>query len=132
MTLLDTHVLVWLRTGDARLGRKARSEIDRSLRADQLAVSGITFWELEMLNRRRRIKLDHPVGVWRRLLLREGLIEIPPDGAIAVRAAGLTGFHADPADRFIVATALTGHRLLTADRRILRWRGALSRLDAAL
>ena len=36
----------------------------------------------------------------------------------------------DPADRIIVATALEGHRLLTADDLILRWSGGLDRLDA--
>jgi PIN domain nuclease of toxin-antitoxin system len=37
----------------------------------------------------------------------------------------------DPADRLIVATALAGHRLMTADQRILGWPGRMSRLDAA-
>ena len=49
----------------------------------------------------------------------------------AFRAATLTDFHADPADRLIVATALAGHRLVTSDRRILEWPGKLSRLDAS-
>jgi len=39
---------------------------------------------------------------------------------------------ADPADRLIVATALGGHRLVTADRHLLDWPGALRRLDAAV
>ena len=52
------------------------------------------------------------------------------DGEIGIRAATLPDFHADPADRLIVATALEGHRLVTADRRILDWPGQLSRLDA--
>ena len=52
------------------------------------------------------------------------------DGEIGIRANGLKNFHADPADRIIVATALYGHRLVTADRRILDWPGDLYRLDA--
>ena len=31
----------------------------------------------------------------------------------------------DPVDRLIVATALEGHRLVTADRRVLDWPGNL-------
>ena len=51
------------------------------------------------------------------------------------RAYGsLTTFNllfADPADRFIVATAMaTGATLVTADHRILRWPGTLNRHDA--
>lgn len=55
---------------------------------------------------------------------------MPVDGNIGVRAAELTGFHGDPADRIIVATALGGHQLVTADRRILEWSGAVNRLRA--
>ena len=36
----------------------------------------------------------------------------------------------DPADRIIVATAMRGHRLVTADERILALSGSLDRLDA--
>ena len=61
----------------------------------------------------------------------QGLIEIPVDGEIGIRANALTDFHADPADRIIVATAMNGHQLVTADRRILNWPGGLQCLDAA-
>ena len=70
------------------------------------------------------------VGVWRQEQLLQGLIEIPVDGEIGIRANTLADFHADPADRIIVATALEGHELITADERILDWPGQLSRLDA--
>lgn len=105
--------------------------IDRALQSNEVAVSAISFWELEMLQRKKRIEIDYEVGLWRRLLLHEGLIEIPVDGEVAIRAASLTGFHNDPADRFVVATAMAGHQLVTADRRILDWPGTLSRLDAS-
>ncbi len=36
----------------------------------------------------------------------------------------------DPADRLIVATALEGHQLVTADHRLLQWPSHLSRLRA--
>ena len=39
-------------------------------------------------------------------------------------------FTRDPADRLIVATALDGHQLVTADERILAWPGKLDRLRA--
>ena len=54
------------------------------------------------------------------------------DGQIGIRAADLADFHSDPADRQIVATALEGgHRLVTSDRKILRWPGPLNRISAA-
>ena len=81
---------------------------------------------------RSKNRLDYPddVTAWRRDLLGEGLIEIPVDGDIGIRANALADFHADPADRIIVATAQRGHRLVTADERILDWTGSLDRRDA--
>ena len=131
MMLVDTHVLVWERTGDRALGLLAHHAFDRALRANELAASAISFWEVGLLKERHRIDFNEDVSRWRRILLREGLIEIPVSGEVAIRAAELQDFHRDPADRLIVATALAGHQLLTADRRILDWPGELDRLDAA-
>ncbi|MCY4564569.1 MAG: type II toxin-antitoxin system VapC family toxin [Gammaproteobacteria bacterium] len=128
--LLDTHVLLWLRVGEQKLGPRARREIERAWRSDEVCVSAISFWEIAMLQQRGRIGLRSEIEPWRREQLREGIVEIPIDGQVGIRAAGLAGFHADPADRLIVATALDGHRLVTADRRILGWAGRLDRLAA--
>ena len=77
-----------------------------------------------------RLRLTLDLEMWRTDLLERGLVEIPVDGAIAVRAGLLDDMHGDPADRLIVATSLAGHQLVTADRRILDWPGNLARLDA--
>ena len=77
-----------------------------------------------------RLDLGQHLDTWREDVIRNGIIEIPVNGVIAARAALLTGIHGDPADRIIVATALEGHRLVTADDRILNWSGQLSTFDA--
>ncbi len=77
-----------------------------------------------------RLDLLGDPETWRRDLLAQGLVELPVNGIIGARAGLLPGLPGDPADRLIVATALEGHRLLTADRRILDWPGKLSRIDA--
>ena len=60
-----------------------------------------------------------------------GLNEIPLDGANSILADDLIDFHPDPADRLIVVTALTNEALLvTADQRILDWRGTVQRIHA--
>ena len=130
MILLDTHVLVWLRLGERLLGTETQRLIDEAWRSDNLCVSAISFWEVELLKRKHRIKLPDDGSLWRRELLAQGVMEIPVDGAIGIRAAGLQDFHADPADRVIVATALEQHQLVTADQSILGWSGTLDRLDA--
>lgn len=130
MILLDTHVLLWSRLGAKNIGPGSRELVERAWRETTLAASAISFWEIDMLQRKGRVRLLQDVTAWRMQLLNDGLVEIPVDGTIAIRANRLADFHPDPADRFIVATALGGHSLLTADRHILSWHGNLKRLDA--
>ena len=130
MTLADTHALIWLWTGDALLGLNARRNIDNALQDGELAVSAMTFWEVAMLRGKDRLAFPEDVAAWRREILGQGVIEIAVDGEIGIRANELADFHPDPADRIIVATAMYGHQLVTADRRILDWPGEVRCLDA--
>ena len=132
MLTLDTHILIWLRAGDRRLGSRTRRRVEEALTARQAAASSICFWEAAMLAESGRVDLGYDADEWSRLLLQEGLVEIPVNNEIAIRAARLRDFHRDPADRIIVATALEGHELVTADARILAWPGPLRRSDARL
>ena len=130
MMVLDTHVLLWLRTGSDSLGLEARRLIEDAIRLGELAVSAISFWEVAVLQSNDRISFPEDVALWRAELLDQGLMEIPVDGDTAVRAIRLPGLPPDPADRIIVAAAQAGNRLVTADRRILEWHGQLSKVDA--
>ena len=130
MILLDTHVLVWLLSDDRRIGKQTREAVDRSWARGEAAISAITFWEVAMLENTGRLSLLADIGAWRTSLLEEGLVEIAVDGEVGIRAGLLQDLHGDPADRLIVATALEGHQLVTADHRLLEWPGHLSRLRA--
>ena len=114
------------------MGGIARSTADQALQLGWLAVSAATFWEVAMLLAKRRIGIRTAPAPWRHdLLTNWGLLEFPITGEIAITAVELSGFHADPIDRLIVATAQAhGARLLTADRQILAWSGRLDRQDA--
>lgn len=118
---------------DTRMGRLARGLADAAIEATELAVSVISFWEVALLMARGRLRLRRPVVRWRHELLERGIVELPLGGATCIAAASLQDFHADPADRFIVATAqAVGAMLVTADQRILAWTGPLGRHDARL
>ncbi len=131
MILLDTHALIWLNLGLPQLGPRARQAADEALLEGRLAVSAVSFWEVAVLVQRRRVELEKSTDRWHQELLRSGLIEIPLDGKIAIEAMGLPDLHGDPADLFIAATAIIKEaRLITADRRLLNWSGALECLDA--
>ena len=129
--ILDTHVLLWMDRNDPALGQAARQRIETEWRSGQLAVSAITFWEVALLAERGRIVLPMPVTLWREDWIKAGLVEIPVDGRIALLSTQLENLHRDPADRFIMATAIDRNTsLMTADRLMLEWTGALSRLPA--
>jgi len=122
--LLDTHVLVWLVEGVESLAPRHRTRLVETAAEQALTVSAISFWEVAMLERARRLSLTCPVEAWRHdVLATAGLAELPVGGAIAVEAVRLPGtLHADPADRIIVATArLEAATLVTHDRRILEY-----------
>ncbi|MGB5497215.1 MAG: type II toxin-antitoxin system VapC family toxin [Sedimenticolaceae bacterium] len=129
--MLDTHVLIWLDAGTTELGDETAELIDGEFAVDGVAVSAISFWEIAMLIAKGRVVIAQPLLRWREELLAAGLRELPLDGRLGIEAAELSNFHGDPADRFIVASASTlGCKLVTADRRILAWRGSIEAVDA--
>ncbi len=75
-----------------------------------------------MLVEKKRLLMHTEIESWRLDLLKNGLLELPLQGAIAIRAGRLAQFHGDPADRLIVATALEHNAtIITADERVLSW-----------
>ena len=131
MLLLDTQVLLWLSAEPHRLGPKSYRRIRTGLANGENSVSAITFWETAMLVSKGRYRPVKPVNEWRDDLLARGLSEISIDGLIATQAGELDWDHGDPADRIILTTAMRlGSPLMTADRRILSWRGPVELIDA--
>lgn len=126
MIVLDTHALLWWVSDPGRLAAKARRLVDGAVQAGQpLAVSAISLWEIAMLVQRGRLTLSLDFGPW--LTHLEALPHfdfVPVDTQIAVRSVWLDKFpRRDPADRIIVATALTlGATLVTADRELRSYR----------
>ena len=131
MILLDTHVLIWSVSNGAKISEQAWAVIDSAWTRNEVAVSAITFWEVAMLQDMGRLDMQEDIGSWRTSLLDDGLVELPIDGPVGIQSVALNDLHRDPADRLIVATALSGgHQLITVDRKILAWPGPLARLDA--
>lgn len=131
MILLDTHVLLWFVDSPGRVGRRAARLFDRGLYGETLGVAAVSFWELAMLVRKRRVVMRSSPGELRDAVLGQGIREIVLDGAMGVVAGELTGLHGDPADRMIVATAMAlDATLMTADESLLDWPGALRMVDA--
>ncbi len=118
MILLDTHVWVrWLAPAAHPLPARVQAVIAA---ADRLAVSAISCWEVVQLHKRGRIELMMDVNQWLdKALAGSGVECIAINREIAARAASLGDVHRDPADRFIMASAITtGLPLLTLDEAI--------------
>jgi PIN domain nuclease of toxin-antitoxin system len=131
MILLDTHVLIWVSEGDKRLGKRARRRIEQAFRDGEVAVSAFSFWEIANLTSAGRLRGSRTPEEFRSATLKSGVFEIPVDGEIAILSTRLTGMHADPADRLIVATALARKStLVTGDAQLLAQKSGPTRLDA--
>lgn len=125
--LLDTHVLIWLLTGDRTLSPAAVTVIEQAAREGTVFVSAITPWEIAMLVAKGRLTLARDVQEWvEEALHQPGVALAPLDPAIAVASTRLPGtIHGDPADRLIVATARhLDAPLITSDERLLAYGAA--------
>lgn len=115
MLLLDTCTLLWLVAGSRRLSAGAVASIREHRGA--IFVSAISAFEVGLKHRKGKLELPVEADLWYREALDfHGLVEIAIDGEIAARSTQLPALHADPCDRFLIATAqLHDLTLLTPD-----------------
>ncbi len=124
MLTLDTNVLIGITLDDGRVGPLFRAEVGRLASERRLAVSSAVVLEMVRLDRKGVVSLGMPPLAWCRSLLDTGVVDIPIDHRIAAEAMMLAdrGFHTDPMDQVIAATAIVcGHELATFDRDIAEW-----------
>jgi PIN domain nuclease of toxin-antitoxin system len=121
--LLDTHIALWLDTGDKRLRSPTRNLIDACWQGGgDICLSAITVWEIALLVDTGRIALDLPIEDWvRRFLARPGIRPVPLGHQAASRSYQLHHLpYRDPADRLLIATAIElTCPLVTYDERIV-------------
>jgi len=112
--LLDTCALLWLASGDAALSEKAR---EKMANAAVLYVSPITAWEIAVKTAKGKILLPCSAREWFHAVVKRYGIQVLKMAADEMLAsAALPWHHKDPADRFIIATALqSGLVVVTAD-----------------
>ncbi len=112
--LLDTCALLWLASGDPALSEKARSLIAN---AEILYVSPVTAWEIAVKTAKGKIQLPLSPREWFDAVVKLydiTVLKLTADDML--KSAELPWLHKDPADRFIIATALkNGFMVVTAD-----------------
>lgn len=126
MIVLDTHAWLWWVSNPELLGKQATAAIEEARQRREILISSISAWEVAMLVQRGRLQLSLKVHEWIARCEALPFMEfVPVDNAIAVQATCLPGdLHGDPADRIIVATALShGATLVTKDRKLRDYPG---------
>ena len=121
MIVLDTHAWIWWVSTPEFLSETAKSIIDEAVVERDIFISTISTWEIAMLVSRGRLKLTMSAGDW--IAASEALPFlnfVPVSNSIALKSVQLTGaLHNDPADRIIIATAVSlGAVLVTKDEKI--------------
>ena len=123
--LLDTHIILWLDSGDERIHPDTRALIDRCWRQGwSILLSAVTVWEIALLVDTGRVRLDGPVDAWvERFLDQPGVAPVSLSYQAAARSHHLHPLeHRDPADRLLIATAIElACPLVTYDERIARF-----------
>jgi PIN domain nuclease of toxin-antitoxin system len=122
MILLDTHIWIWWVDNSPRLTNPQRSWIDQH-QEDGLGLSVISCWEVAKAVESGRLSLSIPVQDWLNVAIAyPGIRLFDLTIPIIVESTQLAGFHRDPGDQLIVATArICQIPLLTADIKILAY-----------
>lgn len=117
--LLDTHIWLWYLLGDQRLSLQLQNAIVDS--NTELWLSPISIWETLILAEKGRLSLQPDPITWVNLALKTlETREAQMNHYIAILSRQIALPHQDPADRFIVATAIYyGLILATVDVNIV-------------
>lgn len=120
--LLDTHIALWLDSGDEKLRPSTRDAIHACRRrGGTVFLSAVTTWEIAQLLDKGRLTLDLPLDQWvLRFVGRAGVEAVPLDHKAAILAYQLRHLeHRDPGDRLLIASAIIlGCPFVTYDERI--------------
>lgn len=123
MIVLDTHIWIWWVHNDVRLSPNQRTAILEN-ENNQIGVSAISVWEIAKLVEKEKLVLPVPIEDWfKKALAYPGIFLVDLTPEIAVTSTRLPdGFHKDPADQIIIATALClDCSLVTSDEKVINY-----------
>ncbi len=118
--LLDTHIFIWSLKDPAKLSDPITAALDDE--RNELWISPISVWEMLLLSEkgRARLKTNHPERWIRTVLASLPIKEAPLTHEVAIQSREIRLPHQDPADRFIMATALIYDlKLITVDGKLI-------------
>lgn len=119
MLLLDTCALIWWTLNPEKLSSKAFDACQK-MELSEGIISAISIWEIGIKIKNNKLDIGMTIEQYTNLLYRLGYLKIiPVDEHIWMKNLSLKWQHRDPADRTIVATALSQKStIVTADEHI--------------
>lgn len=118
--LLDTHIVLWALIDPSRIRPTVQAALEDP--ANEIAVSAVSAWEMAIKQGLGKLTLPGPVEAWLIPACEQAgfqWLDVTPEDAVRVRALPL--HHGDPFDRLLVAVAMRGYTLVTADGDIPRY-----------
>ncbi len=118
--LLDTCALIWIAVSPERFSKLALRKLEQS---PTLYASAVSAWEIAFKWRTGKLVLPVPpedfIG---RVKGKYGIVMLSVEEETMMKAASLPLIHRDPADRFIISTALLRSLdVVTGDRRFAQY-----------
>lgn len=122
MITADTHIIIWDALKPEAISPKAKNAISKANQKDGIIISEISFWEIAMLLKKKRLIIPIPYLEFIELIKSSNKYIIK---GISPEIANLSvhfpdEINPDPADRIICATSKVYNApLVTADRNLL-------------
>ena len=122
MILMDTCAIIWDALEASKLSDKAFSSIEKADEHNALIISDISIWEISMLIKKKRLKVDSTATAFLNLFLQSRNVSVQ---SISPEIAELSvnfdhNINNDPVDRIIAATSIICNaQLVTADQNLL-------------
>ena len=124
MIVLDTHVWIWFVSNPELLSKPAKKAINAAMAQKEIFISSISAWEVALLVDKKRLEFTLDITDWIAKTEKLQFFQfIPVDNSVAVKSVNLPQpLHSDPADRIIIATAITiAASVVTKDEKILNY-----------
>ena len=114
--LLDTHIILWAMTDDARLPRFARELIEDD--SNELYFSAISVAEISIKHQNHPEDMPFSGEDAREAFVRAGYREMPFEASYVLSLDKLPRYHRDPFDRMLLAQADSeGMKIVSHDNR---------------
>lgn len=119
--LLDTHALVYWVSKDF-VSAQFIEFLDKQSRYGNLFVSSISFWEMALLCKKKRLFIED-LKSWVFDVIRFSNIHlIDPSYEQMIASVHLPDFHKDPFDRLLISQAINSrHTFVTKDKEICKY-----------